>query len=86
MNKSNRFKAIFYALALLVFGGIIGAMIKAAMTPAPQSLRLGRIDEIEKVIFDRMDAKLALTPEQKQRIAPWSERRRRKWRPAISIA
>jgi hypothetical protein len=70
VNNPNRFKAIFYALALLVFGGVIGAVIKAATSPTPQSLRLGRVDEIVKVIVDRMDAKLELTPEQKQRIAP----------------
>jgi Na+/phosphate symporter len=70
VNSTNRVKAIFYAVALLVFGGIIGAMIKSATSTTPQVLRVGRVDEIEAVILQRLDAKLALTPEQKQRIQP----------------
>jgi hypothetical protein len=69
VNKSSRFKAIFYALALLVFGGIIGAMIESALSSG-QSLRLGREDEIVKTIHDRLDAKLHLTSEQDARIEP----------------
>jgi len=70
VNSSNRFKAVFYALALLIFGGIIGAMVKSATATNPQTLRLGRVDEIEAVIRDHLNAKLDLTPEQKQRIEP----------------
>lgn len=70
MNKANRFKAIFYAGALLVFGGIIGAMVKSATSVNLQTLRLGRVDEIATVIRDRLNAKLELTPEQKQRLEP----------------
>jgi hypothetical protein len=70
VNSTNRVKAICYALALLVLGGVIGAMIKSAMSATPQSLLLGREDEIEATIFNHLDAKLALTPQQKQRIEP----------------
>jgi Spy/CpxP family protein refolding chaperone len=70
VNKANRFKAIFYAGALLVFGGIIGAMVKSATSVNLQTLRLGRVDEIATVIRDRLNAKLELTPEQKQRLEP----------------
>jgi Na+/phosphate symporter len=70
VNSSNRVKAISYALALLIFGGIIGAMMKSAMPATPQTLRVGRADEIEAVILERLDSKLALTPEQKQRMKP----------------
>lgn len=70
MKNANRFKAIAYAVALLVFGGVIGAMIKSATSVAPQPLRLGRVDEIVTVIRDRLNAKLDLTAEQKARIEP----------------
>jgi hypothetical protein len=70
VNSSNRVKAIFYALALLIFGGVIGAVVRGSMPATPQALRLGRVDEIEAVILERLDSKLALTPEQKQRLQP----------------
>jgi hypothetical protein len=70
VNKSNRYKAILYALALLVFGGIIGAVVRSATSATPQSLRLGREDEIVNVIFNHLDSKLALTAQQKERIEP----------------
>jgi hypothetical protein len=54
----------------VVFGGIIGFMIKAALSPAPQSLRVGRADQIADVILQHLDEKLDLTREQKQRIEP----------------
>jgi Spy/CpxP family protein refolding chaperone len=70
VNQANRFKAIFYALALLVFGGVIGVMIRSATSTNPQTLRIGRTDEIATVIRDRLNAKLDLTADQKQRIEP----------------
>lgn len=70
MNNSNRAKAIVYAVALLVFGGIIGFMIKAALSPTPQSLRVGRVDQIADVIRQHLDEKLDLTRAQKERIEP----------------
>ena len=70
MNNTNRTKAIVYAVALLVFGGIIGFMVKSAVSPTPQSLRVGRADEIANVILQHLDEKLELTREQKQRIEP----------------
>ncbi len=70
MNRANRFQAIIYAVALLILGGIIGAMIKNSMTPAPQALMVGRADQIATNILQHLDDKLALTPDQKQRIQP----------------
>lgn len=70
MNSVNRFQAVAYAVALLVFGGVIGAMIKSSMSPVHQPLLLGRVDEIATVMTQRLDDKLHLTPEQKQQIAP----------------
>jgi hypothetical protein len=71
VNRSNRAKAIVYAVALLVFGGIIGFVIKASVSPTPQSLRVGRVDQIEVFIRQRLDEKLDLTPQQKQRMEPY---------------
>jgi hypothetical protein len=70
VNNPNRAKAIAYALALLVFGGIIGFMIKAAVSPTPQTLTVGRVDQIADVIRQHLDEKLDLTLAQKQRIEP----------------
>ena len=70
MNNPNRAKAIAYAVALLVFGGIIGFMIKASVSPTPQSLTVGRVDQIADVILQHLDEKLDLTSAQKQRIEP----------------
>lgn len=70
MNSPNRSKAIFYAIALLVLGGIIGAMMRGAMPAAQQTLRVGRVDEIATAMRTRLYEKLALTEDQKQRIEP----------------
>lgn len=70
MNRASRLQAIVYAVALLVLGGVIGAMIKSSMSPAPQSLMVGRADQIAVSISQHLDDKLTLTSEQKQRLQP----------------
>lgn len=70
MNNSNRLKAIIYAVALLVFGGVIGYMLKTSTSPAPQSLMVGRVDQIVSNITVHLDAKLTLTSDQKQKFQP----------------
>jgi hypothetical protein len=70
VNNTNRFKAIAYAIALFFLGGVIGAEIMYRVMPNPQSLRVGRTDEIEARIMERLNAKLDLTPEQKTRLKP----------------
>ena len=70
MNNPNRYRAIFYAAALVLFGAIIGAMVMSRISGNPQTLRLGRVDEIATLIRQRLEGKLDLTPEQKVRIEP----------------
>jgi len=74
VNSSNRGLVLVYAAALVIFGGVIGYTIKSASAVNPQSLRLGREEEIAAMIMDRLDAKLALTPEQKTQISPLAKK------------
>jgi hypothetical protein len=66
----NRWRAIVYAAALVLFGGIIGAMLMSRVDAKAQTLRLGRSAEIADRIRERLNEKLELTPEQKMRMEP----------------
>lgn len=70
MNSVTRLKAIIYALALVVLGGVIGYVWKSATPSTPQSLRVGRVEEIEVMMRERLYGKLGLTPVQQQKIEP----------------
>jgi uncharacterized membrane protein len=70
MTGPSRGKAIAYALALFLAGGICGAMVMARISTAAQSLKLGRTDEIAVKIREKLTTGLGLTPAQQDEFKP----------------
>jgi hypothetical protein len=70
MTNPARGKAIAYTVALFLAGGICGAMLMARMSPAGQTLKVGRADEIAAKIQEKLKTGLGLTPEQLDKFRP----------------
>jgi hypothetical protein len=70
MTGPSRGKAIAYTVALFLAGGICGAMLMARISPAAQSLKVGRTDEIALKIREKLNTGLGLTPEQLDKFQP----------------
>jgi hypothetical protein len=70
MTGPSRGKAVAYAAALFLAGGICGAMIMARISTAAQSLKVGRTDEIAVKIQEKLKTGLGLTPEQLAKFEP----------------
>jgi hypothetical protein len=70
MSGPTRGKIIIYSLALFIAGGICGAMVMSRFSNNQQTLIVNRAPEIAAKIRTRLTAKLALTPEQLDKIQP----------------
>ena len=70
MTGPARGKAVAYAAALFLAGGICGAMVMARISTAGQSLKLGRTNEIAAKIRMKLATGLGLTPEQLEKFQP----------------
>jgi hypothetical protein len=76
MTQPARGRVLAYMLALFIGGGITGAAIMSFLghgTP-PQSLKLGRVDEITVLIREKLNTRLSLTAEQSQKFEPFIKR------------
>ena len=69
MTKPARWKVIAYAAALFVAGVICGAAVVSRMS-ASSPFRLNRSEEIAARIRQRLTDRLALTPDQVEKIDP----------------
>jgi hypothetical protein len=71
MTGQTRGRVIAYMVALFVAGGVTAAAVMSHMSPAqPQTLKLGRADEIANLIGDKLNDRLNLTAEQREKFKP----------------
>jgi Spy/CpxP family protein refolding chaperone len=70
MTDPKRWRVVAYMVALFAAGAITGGAVMSRMTPAGQTLKVGRSDEIARMITEKLDTRLQLTPEQNQKFAP----------------
>jgi hypothetical protein len=78
VNNPNRAKAIVYAAALFVVGGVCGVEVAPRLFPPPapvvsQPLKLGRTNEIAQKIQAKLQQRLNLTTDQLAKAAPLIE-------------
>ncbi len=69
MTGAMRWRMIGYMAALFIAGAITGAAVMARTAAGSQTLKVGRTDEIESLIKQRLQI-LHLTPEQWQKFRP----------------
>jgi Spy/CpxP family protein refolding chaperone len=69
MTGPMRWRMIGYMAALFIAGAITGAAVMARTAAGSQTLKVGRTDEIESRIKQRLQA-LDLTPQQWQKFDP----------------
>ncbi|MDB6064457.1 MAG: hypothetical protein JWR26_665 [Pedosphaera sp.] len=70
MTKPMRWKMILYTAALFFAGVICGATVMSRMSANPQTLRLDRAPQIAAKIEEKLRTKLALNPQQLEKITP----------------
>ena len=78
MSNPVQARAIVYAAALFVVGGVCGVMMAPRLFPPPapvtsQPLKLGRTNEIAQKIQAKLAQRLTLTPDQIAKAAPFIE-------------
>ena len=69
MNETMRWKMFAYMAALFVAGAITGAAVMGRIGAAPQTLKVGRTDEIATMIKQHLSV-LELTPDQRDKFDP----------------
>jgi hypothetical protein len=74
MSGPARGRVVVYSLALFVAGGICGAMVTSRLSANQQTLVVNRSPEIAAKIRAKLTAKLALTPEQLDKVRPLIEK------------
>jgi actin-like ATPase involved in cell morphogenesis len=75
MTGLTRWRLVIYMVALFVAGGITGAAVMSHLNvPASQSLKLGRADEIAASISEKLNTRLDLTADQKEKFKPLIKR------------
>ncbi len=73
MSNPAQVKAIVYAAALFVVGGVCGVMLAPRLFPPPppdQPLKVGRTNEIAQRIQTKLEPRLNLTPDQMAKAGP----------------
>ncbi|HEX3799183.1 MAG TPA: hypothetical protein VH413_10820 [Verrucomicrobiae bacterium] len=69
MNGLTRWRIIAYLAILFIAGVITGAAVMTRTNAATQTLKIGRTEEIQKLMTRRLQA-LNLTPEQRAKFEP----------------
>ncbi len=71
MTRPAAWKVLLYTGALFIAGAVCGAMLRSRPAPVvDQPLKLGRTAEIADKIRTKLETRLQLTPEQKEKFEP----------------
>src|SRR5580698_4742400 len=71
MTGQTRGRVIAYMVTLFVAGGVTAAAVMSHLNPQQgQTLKVGRADEIARMISEKMNARLNLTAKQQEKFKP----------------